>query len=195
VNDGVEKSRDTPDLVADESPHGTKRFSGRSASYYRGMMDDFATFFEDHYGSVVRAVAMAVGDRGRAEDLTQEAFVRAFRRWQVVSAMDRPITWVYVVALNAERRHWRRAQRQSGYEDQRDVLLVDPAGGVVTTIVIRDALGRLAPRQRAVVALRYLADLRVSEIAEVMGCAEGTVKAALHQALRNLRVDLEGSEP
>ena len=42
--------------------------------------------------------------------------------------------------------------------------------------------------------LRFLADLTVPEIARAMGCAEGTVKATLHQALRNLRVDLEGSE-
>jgi RNA polymerase sigma-70 factor, ECF subfamily len=158
-------------------------------------MDDFESFFEESYGSVVRTVAVAVGDRGRAEDLTQEAFVRAFRRWRQVSAMQRPVTWVYVVAMNAERRRWRREERESGFDDRSDTVLVDPAGAVVTTIVVREALARLAPRQRAAVALRYLADLSIAEVAEVMDCAQGTVKASLHQALRNLRVDLEGSEP
>jgi len=71
----------------------------------------------------------------------------------------------------------------------------DPAGGVLTGMVVREALDRLAPRQRAAVILRYLGDLTVADIANVMGCAEGTVKATLHQALRNLRVDLDGSEP
>ena len=71
----------------------------------------------------------------------------------------------------------------------------DVAGGVLRTIVVRDALDRLPPRQRAAVVLRYLGDLTVADIAEVMACAEGTVKATLHQALRNLRVDLDGSEP
>ena len=158
-------------------------------------MDDFATFFEEYYGSVERTVAMAIGDRARAEDLTQEAFVRSFRRWRVVSAMERPVTWVYVVALNAERKRWRRDAHTFGYDDRHDAIAPDPAAEVVTTIVVRDALARLAPRQRATVALRYLADLPIAEIAVVMGCAEGTVKAALHQALRNLRIDLEGSEP
>ena len=158
-------------------------------------MDDFETFFGNSYGSVVRAVAMALGDRAHAEDVTQEAFARAFRRWRVVSAMDRPVTWVYVVALNAERKRWRRDARVPSGGDQVDAVVADPAAGVATTIVVRDAIARLAPRQRCAVALRYLADLQVSDIAEVMGCADGTVKATLHQALRNLRIDLEGCEP
>jgi RNA polymerase sigma-70 factor (ECF subfamily) len=161
----------------------------------KAYVDDFEIFFRECYGSVVRAVAMAVGDRGRAEDLAQEAFARAFRRWRVVSAMERPVTWVYVVAMNAERSRWRREERASRCDDQMQVVLDDPATGVTTGVVVRDALGRLPPRQRCAVALRYLADLRIAEVAEVMGCAEGTVKATLHQALRNLRVDLEGEEP
>jgi RNA polymerase sigma-70 factor (ECF subfamily) len=158
-------------------------------------VDDFETFFEECYGSVVRAVAAAVADRGRAEELAQEAFARAFRRWRVVSVMERPVTWVYVVALNAERKRWRREELASSYDDPIDAAVGDLAGGVTTAIVVRDALGRLAPRQRYAVALRYLADLQIAEIADVMGCGEGTVKATLHQALRNLRVDLEGDEP
>jgi RNA polymerase sigma-70 factor, ECF subfamily len=158
-------------------------------------VDDFETFFGQCYGSVVRAVAMAVGDRGRAEDLAQEAFARAFRRWRVVSVMERPVTWVYIVALNAERKRWRREERVSSCGDQTDAVVGDPAGRVTTAVVVRDALARLAPRQRCAVSLRYLADLRIAEVAEVMDCAEGTVKATLHQALRNLRVDLERGEP
>jgi RNA polymerase sigma-70 factor, ECF subfamily len=157
-------------------------------------VDDFEAFFGECYGSVVRALVMAIGDRGRAEDLAQEAFARAFRRWKVVSVMERPVTWVYVVALNAERKRWRREERVSSRVDRADAVVADPAGGVTTAVVVRDALARLAPRQRCAVALRYLADLRIAEVAEVMGCAEGTVKATLHQALRNLRVDLEGGE-
>ena len=161
----------------------------------KAYVGDFEIFFRECYGSVVRAVAMAVGDRGRAEDLAQEAFARAFRRWRVVSAMERPVTWVYVVAMNAERSRWRREERASRCDVQMQVVLDDPATGVTTGVAVRDALGRLPPRQRCAVALRYLADLGIAEVAEVMGCAEGTVKATLHQALRNLRVDLEGEEP
>jgi RNA polymerase sigma-70 factor (ECF subfamily) len=161
----------------------------------RACVDDFEDFFGQCYGSVVRAVAMAVGDRGRAEDLAQEAFARAFRRWRVVSVMERPVTWVYVVALNAERKRWRREEGVLSYDDQSEMVDDDLAGGVTTAVVVKDALARLAPRQRCAVTLRYLADLQIAEVAEVMACAEGTVKATLHQALRNLRIDLEGGEP
>jgi RNA polymerase sigma-70 factor (ECF subfamily) len=157
-------------------------------------VDDFEGFFERHYGAMLRAVALTIGDAGRAEDLTQEAFARAFRQWSSVSKLERPVAWVYVVALNAERKRWRR-ELHAPRRERCAGSVPDVAGGVLSTIVVRDALGRLPPRQRAAVVLRYVADLTVADIAHVMGCANGTVKATLHQALRNLRVDLAGSEP
>jgi RNA polymerase sigma-70 factor (ECF subfamily) len=156
-------------------------------------VDDFEAFFERNYPPTLRAVSLAIGDSGRAEDLTQEAFARAFRRWSSVSALERPVAWVYVVALNAERKRWRREQ-QGAEKEARNQDVPDVAGAVLSTIVVRDALDRLPARQRAAVVLRYLGDLTVADIAEVMGCAEGTVKATLHHALRNLKVDLDGSE-
>ena len=158
-------------------------------------MDDFDRFFDEHYGEVRRSVALAIGDAARAEDLTQEAFARAFRKWATVAKLDRPVAWVYVVALNAERSRWRRERGDVGEVRLSELAAPDVAGGVLQKIVLRDALDRLPPRQRAAVVLRYLADLTVADIAAAMGCAEGTVKATLHHALRNLRVDLTGSEP
>jgi RNA polymerase sigma-70 factor (ECF subfamily) len=158
-----------------------------------GPVRDFEEFFQIHYAEVLRAVALAINDRDRAEDVVQEAFARAFRRWRTVSQMDRPVGWVYVVALNAERSRWRRAGQAVDDPGAIDTG-ADPSGPVVTTIVVRAAIAKLAPRQRAAVVLRFLADLTVPEIARAMGCADGTVKATLHQALRNLRVDLEGSD-
>ena len=133
-------------------------------------MDDFEAFFDQHYGSTLRAVSLTIGNSERAEDLTQEAFARAFRRWSSVAKLERPVAWVYVVALNAERKRWRRERApESGIPD----VVPDVAGGVLRTIVVRDALDRLPPRQRAAVVLRYLGDLTVADIAEVMVCAEG----------------------
>jgi RNA polymerase sigma-70 factor (ECF subfamily) len=70
----------------------------------------------------------------------------------------------------------------------------DPEVGVVTRVSVRDAIATLAPRQRQAVVLRYLADLPVRDVAEAMGCAEGTVKATLHQALRAMRIELEDKD-
>jgi RNA polymerase sigma factor (sigma-70 family) len=65
----------------------------------------------------------------------------------------------------------------------------------VARVVVRALLERLPPRQRAAVVLRYLGDLTVPEIARALACAEGTVKSGLHDAMRNLRAQMEGSEP
>jgi RNA polymerase sigma-70 factor (ECF subfamily) len=154
---------------------------------------DFEAFFADEYGDVLRTVALVIGDRGRAEEATQEAFARAFRRWRTVSRMDRPAGWVYVVALNTERKRWRRDERlvPAGGADG---VGRDHADPVSASVVVHELLDRLAPRQRAALVLRYLGDLTVPEIARALGCAEGTVKSTLHDAVRNLRIELEGSE-
>jgi RNA polymerase sigma-70 factor (sigma-E family) len=152
-------------------------------------VDDFETFFERNYGAVVRAVALAIGDRSRAEDAVQEAFGRAYRRWRSVSAMDRPVTCVYVVALNTRRKEWRRETRRTRVPIDDDAV-ADHSDPIVTAMDLRAALLRLTPRQRAAVVLRYLADLSTKDVAAALGCAEGTVKATLHQALRKLRVEL-----
>lgn len=157
-------------------------------------LDDFDTFFEDEYGDVLRTVALAVGDRARAEEVTQEAFARAFRKWRKVSLLNRPAAWVYVVAVNAERSRFRRDARiHSGVSTDLGVS-TDPTGAVLARVVVEELLDRLPPRQRAAVVLRYLGDLTVPEVARALGCAEGTVKSTLHDALRKLRVELDGSE-
>lgn len=155
---------------------------------------DFETFFADHYGSVLRAIALAVGDRSRAEDAVQEAFAQALRKWRSVSGMERPVAWVYVVALNASRKDWRRESRRSS-GDIDNAVIPDHGGSIVEALDLREALSRLSARQRAAVVLRYLADLSTRDTAAALGCAEGTVKATLHQALVLLRVSLDGSSP
>jgi RNA polymerase sigma-70 factor (ECF subfamily) len=155
-------------------------------------VQDFDAFLLAHYEPVRRGVALALGDLGRAEDVTQEAFARAFRRWRSVSAMDHPVGWVYVVAMNQARHDLRREQRPAarpGVEAP-----TDTAGAVATAVALETALKTLAPRQRAVVVLRYLADLPTAQVAEAMGCAEGTVKSTLHTALAHLRLEMEEDE-
>jgi RNA polymerase sigma factor (sigma-70 family) len=61
-------------------------------------------------------------------------------------------------------------------------------------VSVRDAITTLPARQREAVVLRYLADLPLADVAAAMGCAVGTVKATLHNALRSLRVELEEDE-
>src|SRR4051812_9219017 len=122
-----------------------------------------------------------------AEEAAQEAFVKAWLRWPRVAAMERPASWVYVVAVRHAYRGKRRAlDRPSAAADvQRDV-----ADAVIDRLEQRRLLVEtLAPRQRLMVVLRYHCDLRLEEIAEATGTSVGTVKSTLHTALGRLRVD------
>jgi RNA polymerase sigma-70 factor (ECF subfamily) len=154
-------------------------------------VQDFEAFLLAYYEPVRRGVALALGNVERAEDVTQEAFARAFRRWRSVSVMDQPVGWVYVVAMNQARHDLRREQRPPA---RAGVEATDTAGAVATAVTLETALKTLAPRQRAVVVLRYLADLSTAQVAEAMGCAEGTVKSTLHTALAHLRLQMEEDE-
>jgi len=151
---------------------------------------DFDGFYAAHFDHVARAISLAAGDRELARDATQEAFARALRRWRTVRDMDRTDGWVYVVAMNQLRDHWRRLERRRPTEQ----IAVDSSGAVVTRLSVRDAIATLPPRQRQAVVLRYLADLPLADVANAMGCALGTVKATLHEALRAMRVELEEDE-
>jgi len=155
----------------------------------------FEAFFREHYGEVVRSMRLLVGDDARAEELTQEAFARAYRHWRRVQRLDRPVAWVYVVATNAARREWRRTRsRETTLASGAGPAEADASATVVTTLDVRAALAQLTERQRAAVVLRYAADLPIAEIAEIMDVAPGTVKATLHQALARLRVELTDDE-
>jgi RNA polymerase sigma-70 factor, ECF subfamily len=149
----------------------------------------FEEFFSENYGGVVQSLALALGDGLAAEDMAQEAFAKAFRRWSHVGSMDSPVGWVYVVALNGARRGWRRRVRTE--VAVRTSAVEDHAAAVITAVQLRVALTELTARQRTAVVLRYLADLPIADIAAALDCAPGTVKATLHQALGRMRVELE----
>jgi RNA polymerase sigma-70 factor, ECF subfamily len=152
-------------------------------------VDDFDEFFTEHYPRVVGSLELAGGAAGDAEDAAQEAFVKAMLRWRSVSTMDRPATWVYVVAVRAMRRRLLRDRPVAEAAREREVS--DRTEDVVTAAVISSALDALPARQRLAVVLRFHGDLSVPEIARAMRCSQGTVKSTLHAALGRLRVDLD----
>ncbi len=155
------------------------------------MTVDVEQFVVANFEPVRRALTVALGNPDRAEDLAQEAFAQAWRRWASVSTMDRPVTWVYVVAMNRARREFRRQERRDHVTGYAAPATTDTEGNVVTSVALHTAIEHLPPRQRAAVVLRYLADLTVPEVARAMDCAEGTVKSTLHSALERLHIELE----
>jgi len=133
---------------------------------------------------VFRAVWALCGDRGVAEDATQEAFARALERWRRLR--DRPWAgaWVTTTAMNFARRALRRRPKPSTTARE------DPADLDASIDLWRGIRG-LPVRQQEAVVLYYVLDLPVADVAQAMGCEQGTVKAHLARARGALRVAME----
>jgi RNA polymerase sigma-70 factor (ECF subfamily) len=146
---------------------------------------DFDVFYSASYERVRHAMVLTFRDPGLAEEIAQEAFYQALRKWSTVSLLDHPEGWTMIVALNKGRDLHRRRARQAA----RRPLLVQASAHhsgearVDDQMMIATLLEGLSDRQREALLLRYISQLTVPEIAAVMGCAEGTVKATLHAAL------------
>lgn len=151
----------------------------------------FVQLYQAEHDKVFRATWAFCGDREVTEDATQEAFARALERWPRLREQPWVTGWVTSTALNAARRLQRHRRWLHWVETAtvKAAMGVDAAGAVELWQVVR-ALPR---RQREAVTLHYLADLPVAEVARLMGCREGTVKAHLAHARKALRAQLEGS--
>lgn len=155
---------------------------------------DFDATFREHYEPMVRGLGLACGDREVAADAVQDAFLRAYARWGRISRYDDPAGWVRHVALNRLRDHFRRTtrgrralERLIGRGDANPVPAPEPPSDISAL------LGSLPPQQRIAVALYYVEQLSVREVAESMGLSEGTVKFHLHAGRATLREHLEAT--
>ena len=145
--------------------------------------DDFDALFRRELGPITRAAYLVVGDWEVACELTQDAFVAALRHWDTVRTLDRPGAWVRRVAIRDAVRSRRRRARGRVLESES--ARVDGATPPIGPD-LRGALLGLPARQRAAIALHYLDDLPVAEIAAVLGCSEGSVKTHLARGRRAL---------
>jgi RNA polymerase sigma-70 factor (ECF subfamily) len=145
----------------------------------------FESFFEIEFPRVTAFAFVLTGDRGVAEELAQEAMLRAFRRWDRIGAYDRPGAWVRRVVANLASSARRRRSVEAvalvrSWGAIKDVELAGHAGEH------DDDLWRLVRglprRQRDAIALFYLEDWSVRDIARFMGCSEATARVHLHRA-------------
>ena len=151
--------------------------------------DRFQEFVRARWSHLVRTAYLLTGDAHHAEDLTQTALAKAYRSWRRVSGSDNPEAYVrrMLVTCNSDRFRKRRVKEsltdappeRAGRDE--NVARVDERG------VLLGALAGLPPRQRAVVVMRYWEDLSEAEVAEVLGCSQGTVKSQASKGLAKLR--------
>jgi RNA polymerase sigma-70 factor (ECF subfamily) len=164
-----------------------RRANGRTA----GSDAAFDAFYRVEIHSLVALATSLTGDRSYGADLAQEALLRAFRSWETVCALDRPGAWARRVVINLTIDAHRRRQREE--QATRRSL-----GETSETSVPEDevdeqfwaAVRSLPERQRHAVALHYIDDLPVAEVARVLEVTEGTVKTSLYMARKSLAARL-----
>jgi RNA polymerase sigma-70 factor (ECF subfamily) len=158
--------------------HGDRLVALATESPVAPAEDAFDEFWACHHAAVLALAAALTGDWGVAEDLTQDAFSAAHRNWDRI---ENHAAWVRRVVANRAASHWRRRARETAAFTR---LAARPSAVVLAPEYDEfwEKVRALPRRQAQVVVLRYLDDRSVSEIAEVLEIAEGTVKATLSHA-------------
>ena len=153
---------------------------------------DFEALYRSSRDDLYAYVASLLRDRGAAEDVTAQAFERAFRRRRTFNERRGTArAWLFGIARNAALDELRRRRRQA-------VLPVDPedteahgtdeaADRAVTRSALRTAMQSLDARERELVALKFYAGLSNTELARVLGVSESNAGTRLHRAVTKLR--------
>lgn len=151
---------------------------------------EFEEFYAEHAPHAYRLATALTGDPAAAGDTTQAVFERlcSRRRWKQVTHPRSYLRAAITRQVASDRRSpWSKRVRVTDEVPEDSVVLVDPVDQRLTSHELVSALAQLPLRQRQAVVLRYLEDIPVAEVAVLMRCSPGTVKASAFQGLRNLR--------
>jgi len=142
----------------------------------------FDDFVHARLSGLLRFGRALTGDEQRGADLVQDALVRALPRWDRIRSED-PEGYVRRVMVNRNISIWRSLRRERLTDTPPDEAMEDARPDQALFCALR----RLPPRQRTVIALRYLADQTEAQTAALMGCSVGTVKSQANAAMTTLR--------
>jgi RNA polymerase sigma-70 factor (sigma-E family) len=156
-----------------------------------GVEIDYAAYVRARWDALVRSALLLGCSRVEAEDVVQTALLRCFTSWAKVQASDVPDAYVYRTLVNclakSRRRRWWQETPMSPLPDGQVDDLAESAASRATVLA---ALDTLTEQQRAVVVLRYYADLSERQVAEALGIPAGTVKSRLSRGLDRLGREL-----
>lgn len=162
----------------------------------QGSDEDFTSYMAARWPSLVRALVTLGCERHEAEDVAQTALARCYASWERVRQADDLDAYVFRTVLNV----WNKSRRRRWWSERPTETLperVDPVDRDLTDsrMAIERALGRLTPEHRAVLTLRFVADLSERQTAEALRIPVGTVKSRTARAIeqihhRDLREEL-----
>jgi RNA polymerase sigma-70 factor, ECF subfamily len=170
--------------VDPNAPHGSRVIEAVETTAEAPATLAFDDFYRAEYGSVARALVIVAGSMAAADELTQEAFARAYERWDRVARMRSPAGYVYRSALNLHRSRLRRAS----------VALRHAVGAVPAPAPepgvrheVREMLASLPRAQREALMLVDWLGYTAEEAAGILGVRPSSVRGRLHRARRGLR--------
>lgn len=164
----------------------------------RGNHEAFRQLVERHMQQAYNVAYSFVHDHEQAEDITQEAFVRAYQSLASFRGDAGFGTWLYRIVTNLSLNMAAQKKRKARYEMESVNAGFLPAGPSYDTpeaediaVHIERALHELPTLQRAVVILRHMNGLSTRQVSNILRCSQGTVKTHLHRGLKKLRFKLE----
>ena len=161
---------------------------------YRLEIEDFGAFYERTYDLAYRTALGIVRDQGLAADVTQEAYVSAYKARDRFRGDAPSGAWLHRIVVNQALSVLRRRRAPQAASAMGLLRSPDEVASATSRLALYDALETLPPRQRAAVVLRYYHDYNYATIAQILKTTSTNVGAMLTRALDRLRVTLE-SEP
>lgn len=158
---------------------------------FKSDLDDFGAFYELTYDGCYRTALGIVRDAALAADITQDAYVEAYRRQGDFRGAAPGFAWLHSIVVNRALTALRRRRPTVAEVDVFAPSAADVARASSDRVALFAALDGLRPQQRAAVVLRYYHDYDYATIAKVLGTSTSNVGAMLSRALDTLRATLE----
>lgn len=167
--------------------------------FLKGDTSVFNTLVRRHQKPLFNYILKLVGNRDDAADLSQRVFIRCFKSLKKLKEKDKFNSWLYSIAVNQVRDHWRKRKEILSLDDEGEG--VSPAENLTDSSpepdklaesesraeLVRKALHMLPPEQKEVLVLKIYQDLKFTEIAEIIGAPLNTVKSRLYYGLSAMR--------
>lgn len=152
----------------------------------------FVQLYRSHYDAVFRYCVHRLFERAAAEDVTSEVFLKVVENIHGFKGDEKRFRcWLYRIATNAVNNHLRKTARRKHLLrvacEQTYSQVTDCEEPARKMAVLRDAVFTLRPRYQTIITLRFFENLKLTEIAEVLGSSPGTVRSQLTRALAKLR--------
>lgn len=165
---------------------------GRLIARARSDPEAFVQLYRRHYDSIFRYCAHRLFERAIAEDVTSQVFLKVVEKFGAFEGNEQQFrNWLYKIATNAVNHHLRRTSRRNSLLERACERAGNPAGHCRVSseklALLRESVLALKPHYQTIITLRFFENMKMTEIAEVIGSSPGTVRSQMARALAMLQ--------